>query len=156
VNKLNGKITNFNFLKILYSIIKYQIFLFFSSKALELNQMLLTSAMREKLTKRPVKKYEFTLIRIKFPNDIILQGTFEVKENLEEVVKFIKEHLSNTELPFNLITDARQMVTEKDFGLTLETLNFVPATIFTFSCNSDSKETSQFLKEETLNLLQSL
>ncbi|XP_011505885.1 PREDICTED: UBX domain-containing protein 6 [Ceratosolen solmsi marchali] len=127
------------------------------TKSLELNQMLLTSAMREKLMDRPKKIYQFTIIRIKFPDNITLQGTFEVKEKLRELVEFVKEHLANENFLFNLITDTRETLGEADYDKTLETLNLVPAVVLTFlnKSNPDSGVPPYFLKKETLSLLQS-
>lgn len=121
--------------------------------------MLMTQAMREKLTKDKERKYKFTLIRIRFPDNIILQGTFEVSENYLEVVNFVKEHLLNNQLPFYLITATREKLGEDDFEKTLESLNLVPAVVLTFWDNSNSneeKKDTRYLKEETLNLLQSM
>lgn len=120
--------------------------------------MLLTQAMREKLMKEKEIKYNFTLIRVRFPDNIILQGTFSVSETFEEVVKFVKEHLINNEFPFHLITATREKLSEADFDETLEALKLVPAVILTFFWNTSSNNEvpSQCLKDETLSLLQSI
>ncbi|XP_014214946.1 UBX domain-containing protein 6 [Copidosoma floridanum] len=128
------------------------------SKAVERSQMLMTQAMREKLMKDKERKYKFTLVRIRFPDNIILQGTFAVSENYQEVVQFVQQHLSNDKFPFYLITATREKLTEADFEKSLETLNLVPAVVLTFfwDTNSNTEAPSQYLKEETLNLLQSM
>ncbi|XP_065316938.1 UBX domain-containing protein 6-like isoform X2 [Gordionus sp. m RMFG-2023] len=37
----------------------------------------------------------YTFIRIKFPNNLILQGTFEVEEKISKVIDFISQYLTN-------------------------------------------------------------
>lgn len=118
--------------------------------------MLMTQAMRAKLMKEKERKYRFTLIRIRFPDNIILQGTFAVDEKLEQVVQFVQENLLNEKLPFYLITATREKLTELDLKKTLETLNLVPAVVLTFFWETTAKVPSQCLKEETLGLLQSM
>lgn len=119
--------------------------------------MLMTQAMREKLMKEKEIKYKFTLIRIRFPDNIILQGTFSVLETFEEVFKFVKEHLINEAVPFYLITATREKLFETEFDKTLEALRLVPAVILTFFWDTSSTDMvpSQCLKDETLALLQS-
>ncbi|XP_001602388.1 UBX domain-containing protein 6 [Nasonia vitripennis] len=129
------------------------------AKAVERNQMLMTQAMREKLMKDKERKYRFTLIRIRFPDGIILQGTFAVDEKFEQVVEFVKENLLNEQFPFYLITATREKLTEVDFEKSLESLNLVPAVVLTFfwdSAAANAQVPSQCLKEETLSLLQSM
>lgn len=123
-----------------------------------MNQMLMTQAMRDKLMKEKEIKYNYTLIRIRFPDNIILQGTFSVSENFEEIVKFVKEHLISRDFSFYLITATREKILETDFDKTLEELKLVPAVILTFFWDTNSSEEipSQCLKDETLSLLQSI
>lgn len=58
--------------------------------------------MRERNEKQSLRKYKFSLIRIRFPDNIILQGTFSVHENFKSVVEFVSENLANNERPFTL------------------------------------------------------
>ena len=46
---------------------------FFRSERLESNMQLKTKAMREKEEQREAKKYNYTVIRIRFPDGILLQ-----------------------------------------------------------------------------------
>ncbi|XP_069953861.1 UBX domain-containing protein 6 isoform X3 [Cherax quadricarinatus] len=70
--------------------------------AVERSQMLLTKAMRERQEIREMRKYRFSLIRVRFPDGLILQGTFGVHEKFEEVINFIRENLVNDWRPFFL------------------------------------------------------
>lgn len=133
-------------------------FFFYRTKALERDQMLMTKAMREKFMKQKERKYRFTLIRIRFPDNIILQGTFAVSESFQAVIDFVKEHLYIDEFPFHLITGTREKLTEADFEKSLEALNLVPAVVLAFFWDTDSdfETPSQSLNDDTLSLLQSL
>ncbi|XP_058804958.1 UBX domain-containing protein 6 [Phymastichus coffea] len=128
------------------------------SRAVERDQMLMTKAMREKFMKQKERKYRYTLIRIRFPDNIILQGTFAVLETFQAVIDFVKEHLYMDEFPFYFITATREKLTETDFEKSLEALNLVPAVVLSFFWDSDPNfETpSQSLKDDTLSLLQSM
>ena len=64
--------------------------------------MLMTKAMREKAELKEIKKYRYTLIRVRFPDGIILQGTFAVYEHFSKVMEFVRETLTNDWRPFFL------------------------------------------------------
>ncbi|KAJ8680691.1 hypothetical protein QAD02_016478 [Eretmocerus hayati] len=128
------------------------------TKAKEQNEMLMTQAMREKLMKDKERKYKYTLIRIRFPDNIILQGTFAVDEKYEDVLNFVREHLLTEEFSFHLITATREKLSIADSDKTLESLNLVPAVILTFFWDSsgNTEVPVHYLKEETLSLLQNV
>lgn len=48
--------------------------MFFRSELVEKNAMLRTKAMREKEEQRERRKYNYTLLRIRLPDDNLLQG----------------------------------------------------------------------------------
>ena len=56
----------------------------------------------EQLMKTPI--YVKSEIRLKFPNEIILQGTFALYETVGDIVNFVKEYLKNKNEKFNLST----------------------------------------------------
>jgi len=58
------------------SLIHPPFFPFSRTEEVERNSQLRTRAMRE-AEKRPSKTYRFTLLRVRFPDGIILQGTYE-------------------------------------------------------------------------------
>lgn len=58
----------------------------------ERDSMLMTKKMREMISQKSTrKKALFTRIRIKFPNDLLIQGTFSVDEKLKNLREFIEE-----------------------------------------------------------------
>lgn len=125
--------------------------------AVERSQMLQTKAMRERQEMREMRKYRFSLIRVRFPDGLILQGTFGVHEKFAEVIKFIRENLVNDWRPFFLNLSGGGKVTEEDQSLV--ELRFVPAVVFNFtwdlSVQDPNLDDTVFLKPETLMLLQS-
>jgi UBX domain-containing protein 6 len=72
------------------------------------------------------------VLRIRFPDGWLLQGTFAVQENLSAVSEFVSEHLE-TPLP-HVLADS---VTAQKFRLgeegTLADLGLVPAALLNFS-----------------------
>ncbi|XP_066597778.1 UBX domain-containing protein 6 [Prorops nasuta] len=126
------------------------------TEALEKSQMLRTKAMREKDEQREMKKYRFTLIRIKFPDSIILQGTFSVHEKLENVLTFVKENLIDSQSPFYLLTPTRQKLTKDCEDKTLLDLKLVPAVHLSFFWDGDTVKNpiQGYLKEEVLCFIQ--
>ncbi|XP_045584960.1 UBX domain-containing protein 6 [Procambarus clarkii] len=125
--------------------------------AVERSQMLLTKAMRERQELREMRKYRFSLIRVRFPDGIILQGTFGVHEKFEEVLKFIRENLVNDWRPFFLSLSGGGKVVETEQSLV--ELRLVPAVVLNFkwdpSIEDPNLDDSVFLKSDTLMLLQS-
>ncbi|XP_068223845.1 UBX domain-containing protein 6-like isoform X2 [Palaemon carinicauda] len=72
------------------------------TKDVERTQMLMTKVMREKLEMREIRKYRFSLIRVRFPDGLILQGTFGVYEKFAEIMTFVRSRLVNDWRPFIL------------------------------------------------------
>ena len=129
------------------------------SEAVELNQMLRTKAMRERDEKQSLRKYKFSLIRIRFPDNIILQGTFSVRENFKSVVEFVSENLANNERPFTLRRLTGLTFNEETFDKTLLELELFPAALLIFTDGSASEKTDDaagYLKEELLSYIQSI
>ncbi|XP_006819414.1 UBX domain-containing protein 6-like [Saccoglossus kowalevskii] len=80
----------------------------------ERNAVLRTKAMREKEEQREIRKYNFTLIRVKFPNGIILQGIFRSREKVGALMEFVRQSLENDWMPFILSTSTGQKITNED------------------------------------------
>lgn len=92
-------------------------------EAVEQLGMLRTKAMRERDERREILKYRYTLIRVRFPDGILLQGTFKATEKLTALIEFVRENLVNDWMPFQLMTqvgvkldDEKKMLAE--MGLT--------------------------------------
>lgn len=116
------------------------------TEEVEKNSQLRTRAMRE-AEKRPSKTYRFTLVRIRLPDGIILQGayfeptgfsvplqvysillvlsstgTFYSREKLQDVFEFVRQSLVSDWQPFLLFEAGRQL---KDENATLVDLGLV-------------------------------
>lgn len=124
--------------------------------AVERSQMLMTKVMRERLEIKEIRKYRFSLIRVRFPDGLILQGTFGVHEKFEEVVKLVRENLVNDWRPFFINLSGGSRINESEQSL-LE-LKLVPAVMFNFewdlSVQDPNLDDSVYLKSDTLMLLQ--
>merc|ERR1719516_359913 len=72
---------------------------------LERESMLRTKAMREKEEAKAKRKYKYCLIRVRFPDGWVLQGTFSVYETVSAVMEFVTEALSSP-LPYILVDSA--------------------------------------------------
>lgn len=64
--------------------------------------VLRTKAMRERDHQREMRKYRFTLIRVRFADGLTMQATFRITEKLETVTTFIRSYLVNDWRPFFL------------------------------------------------------
>ena len=126
--------------------------------------MLRTKAMRERDELRELRKYRYTLLRVKFPDGVVLQGTFRAQEKLSELFHYVREHLANEWMPFQLVTSTGQKLTEEN--LSLAELALVPAAVVNFSwdptilkevaAQKGAAQTDVFLKPETSALIENL
>ncbi|XP_076267897.1 GDI interacting protein 3 [Rhynchophorus ferrugineus] len=121
-----------------------------------------TKAMREKDELREIRKYKFSLIRIRFPDGIYLQGTFSVYEKFADIVDFVKENLEHEGLPFVLTGPTGLKFEDKDFESTLADLRLVPATILIFQWDAEFDEEIKatgnvsYIKPDVMMLMQEL
>ncbi|RZF40628.1 hypothetical protein LSTR_LSTR007511 [Laodelphax striatellus] len=127
------------------------------SEKLEESLMLKTKAMREREEQRELKKYKYSLIRIKFPDGIFIQGTFGVYEQLVTVYDFIKENLASEDGTFVLHSPTGQKLSEAEFEKTLIDLHFVPTIILLFNwLEEPTTKTDSILRPETMLLMHSI
>lgn len=128
------------------------------TEAIERNQMLRTKAMREKDEQRVLRRYKFSVLRIKFPDGIILQGTFSVHEKFQNVIEYVAENLIGNKVPFLLITPDGIKLIEECHAKTLLELRLIPTAILEFSWNVTDKESTpkRYLKEDLLSYIQAV
>lgn len=132
------------------------------SEEVERSCQLKTRAMRE-AEKRPTKIYRFTLIRVRFPDGFILQGTFYSREKVRDVVEFVRQSLVSDWQPFQLFETTGQL---KDENASLIDLGLVPAAVVNFKwdplimkdilATQGQVDENVFLKPELLQLVQEL
>ncbi|XP_065077762.1 UBX domain-containing protein 6 [Ochlerotatus camptorhynchus] len=126
------------------------------TEALEQAQILKTKAMREKEELRVINRYKFSLIRVRFPNGVFLQGTFNVYEKLSQVYEFVQSCLMHESSEFALISPTGQRFTDADFDRSLYDLKLVPTIVFNFNYENESHQLVDYLKEELMLLIQSI
>ncbi|GAB6022993.1 Transitional endoplasmic reticulum ATPase TER94 [Chamberlinius hualienensis] len=121
------------------------------SEAVEQMSILKTKAMRDREAERELRRYRYCLIRVRFPDDIILQGTFKAWEKLFDLKEFIRENLAE-EISFSLISPNGHRLMEGDD--TLAELGLAPAALVNFSVSDEGASSQSYLKPETMALLQ--
>lgn len=131
-------------------------------EAVERMGMLRTKEMREREQMRELRRYRFCLIRIRFPDGPLLQGTFRALEKFTAVREFVRECLENDWMPFILSTQTGHRLT--DDQLSIAELSLAPASIINFAWdpaimldvarNKGSIEQEMFLKEDLLAQMQ--
>lgn len=65
--------------------------------------VLRTKAMREREEQRELRKYTYTLLRVRLPDGCLLQGTFYARERVGALYAFVREALQSDWLPFDLL-----------------------------------------------------
>ncbi|CAG9537791.1 unnamed protein product [Cercopithifilaria johnstoni] len=96
-----------------------------------------TREMREKSELMRNYRYNYTLIRIRFPNRFLLQGTFGCQEPFSAVLSFVEEHLTPIEPMLFALKDPISGRVISDHTKTLNELNLLPAAVLHFEWDSD-------------------
>lgn len=132
-------------------------------EAVEKLGMLRTKAMRERDEIRELRKYRFTMIRVRFPDGILLQGVFKAHEKLAALRQFVGEQLCSW-LPFILSTSTGQKLTEEN--CTFAELGLAPAAVVNFAWDPEvvadvtsqrgSHKSGPYLKAEVMSTIQSM
>ncbi|XP_071434026.1 UBX domain-containing protein 6 [Pithys albifrons albifrons] len=86
------------------------------TEAVEKASMLRTRAMREKEEQREMRKYNYTLLRVRFPDGYILQGTFYARESVSVLYDFVREALRDDWLPFELLGPGGLKLTDENLA----------------------------------------
>lgn len=115
--------------------------------------MLRTKAMRMRDEQVQQRKYRFTLIRVKFPDGLVLQGTFKVTEPFQSVRLFVQDALQDPGTEFDLLGPSMIVPISSDTEQsTLSTLNLVPSAVLHFK--SPVQVSTGYLKDEFMVLMQ--
>lgn len=132
------------------------------NEAVEKLGMLRTKAMRERDELRELRKYRFTLIRVRLPDGILLQGTFRAQEKVSNLVSFVRENLANDWIPFQLLSVGQKVEVED----TLAEAGLVPAVVVNLTwdqtlmadmkAQQNAGATSAILKSEVMALIETL
>lgn len=108
------------------------------TREMENSLSLRTKEMRERDRLKQIYKYEYCLIRIRFPDEYVLQGTFKSAEPLQVLHDFIRKHIRLDWAPFRLLDIAGQILPQDDQALekTLAELDLSPSAILSFALES--------------------
>ncbi|XP_074421854.1 UBX domain-containing protein 6 isoform X1 [Larus michahellis] len=133
------------------------------TEAVEKASMLRTRAMREKEEQREMRKYNYTLIRVRFPDGYILQGTFYARESVSVLYNFVREALRDDWLPFELLGPGGLKLTDEN--LAFNECGLVPSALLTLAWDaavmadiqaSGEEQPASPLKPELLSGVQTL
>lgn len=134
------------------------------SEAVERLSVLRTKAMREREEQREMRKYTYTLLRVRLPDGCLLQGTFYARERVAALYGFVREALQNDWLPFELLASGGQKLSE-DENLAFNECGLVPSALLTFSWDmavlediraAGTQPDTSILKPELLSAIEKL
>ncbi|XP_052741641.1 tether containing UBX domain for GLUT4 isoform X2 [Bicyclus anynana] len=113
------------------------------------NTPMLTAAKRQELEQQTsvqkLNTYKNVVVRVQFPDNMILQGVFTPTNTIEDVQLFVREHLHNQDKPFHIFTTPLKETL--DPKMTLLEAKFVPCVHMHFKWLEDSTH-PLYLKEE--------
>ncbi|CAG4947717.1 unnamed protein product [Parnassius apollo] len=113
------------------------------------NTPLMISTQRSDIEKQIAEQkqntYKNVVVRIQFPDHMILQGIFSPLKTIEDVMNFIKEYLQNPDKPFVIFTTP--LKEPLDPKMTLLEAKFVPCVHMHFKW-AEEKSGGPYLKEE--------
>lgn len=98
--------------------------------------MLRTKAMRERDEQLELRRYNFCIVRVRFPNDYILQALFKSNETYEFLYQFIQDQLQYDTVPFDLFGHSLKKNIES--SATLAEAGLAPAALINFKWNDNS------------------
>jgi len=105
------------------------------TEAVEQFGMLRTRQMRERDRIRELRRYRYCIIRIRFPDGVLLQGTFCATDKLSAVNSFIVENLVNDWIPFVLSKSTGERLDGDN--MTLAELDLAPASLLNLAFDAD-------------------
>ncbi|XP_030381044.1 UBX domain-containing protein 6 [Scaptodrosophila lebanonensis] len=129
------------------------------AEAIESSQMLKTKAMREREEQRNLRMYRYSLVRVKFPNGLFIQGTFNVYEKISDIFEFVQSCLADESIDFNLVASSEGKFCEEDMEKTLYECRLIPNVLLLFTIPGVPAQVSadlNYLKEDLLMLVQSM
>ncbi|KRX15811.1 UBX domain-containing protein 6 [Trichinella nelsoni] len=100
-----------------------------------------TKSMREKDEKMSNTTYVYTLLKIRFPDDYILEGTFNSSEKFSSVIDFVNSVLSCDWIPYQLRMFSASGTSLIDMGeKSINELGLAPAALLFFSWDKEVLE----------------
>lgn len=109
------------------------------------NQKFNNKRLQEYEKLRNQKVYSTTIIRVKFPDGLILQGKFGSREKLENVYEFVLENILDKERPFYLFKAPPKKILTSQKKDTLQKVDLVPSGMVYFQWEDEDLATSSKL-----------
>lgn len=113
------------------------------------NTPLITANKREENIKQTSQQkllmYKNAVVRVQFPDRMILQGIFSPNDTIEDVINFVKTYLQTPDKPFHIFTTPLKEVL--DPTTTLFNAKFVPCVHMHFKWSDDNNR-EPYLKAE--------
>lgn len=105
---------------------------------IEKQGMLRTKAMRERDEQLELRRYNYCLVRVRFPSDYILQALFRSTETYETLYHFIQSQLEYDSVPFELF--GHSLKKNVELSATLAEIGLAPAALINFKWNESSAQ----------------
>lgn len=116
------------------------------NEALEKQGMLRTKAMRERDEQLELRRYNFCLIRVKFPDNYILEALFRTNETMSDLYELIKENMEQDDLIFELVGPSLKKSTA--LSNTLAEAGLAPASLLYFKvCDTPQQDAAAIAKK---------
>lgn len=112
------------------------------------NQKFNNKRLQEYEKLRNQKVYSTTILRVKFPDGLILQGKFGSREKLENVYEFVLDNILDKERPFYLFKAPPKKVLTGYKKDTLKKIDLVPSGMVYFQWEDEDLATSSKLAEK--------
>lgn len=132
-------------------------------KKLEDSQLLISKVSREKRAAASKRRYKAAIIRIQFPDGVVLQGMFLPWEPTSAIYEFVSSSLRDPSTRFDLVAPVlskNQIIPSFADGATkiptLEEASLVPATLVKFQCVGPDSLTFTGLHPDLLAVMEPL
>ncbi|KAF6212636.1 hypothetical protein GE061_013162 [Apolygus lucorum] len=125
-------------------------------QTVEAEAPLLTRAMREKEERKYLAKYKYTVLRIRFPDALYLQGTFGRYDTQKSVKEFVDSCLSKP-MKYSLLPPmTKYPLAAANDDKTLFELKLIPAVVLTFIPDDKEKLSKVYLRADLLKKIKKL
>ncbi|KAH9061615.1 hypothetical protein Ae201684P_020950 [Aphanomyces euteiches] len=120
----------------------------------EKSQAFRTRAMRELDEMQKKTVFQSTVLRIRFPDQVTLQGAFHPNETIPSLVSFLKEHLHDDAPKFSLYITPPKQTFDLASTKTFTELNLVPAALVYLAWTTpvQSRQIGAYFKESLEDL----
>lgn len=120
-------------------------------------QPLVTAQYREleksKMMLNTLHQYKRCVLKVQFPNQLVLQGTFTPLEKVSHVLDFVKKYLQDPNIDFCIFTAPPKKILSAP--QTLYDANCVPGALVYFASSAPCPESGSYIREDIMNQVSS-